>query len=153
MRWRPGGWTTEKPQRPQIDIVEMAFGSGPAWAAPAPGSPVQEEAAGPNDIARMTANIIKAADVLSIEPPRKPWLDELATTYDFSRLPNPRTDERLLLGVADDPAHQDQPTVFYEPDRDGNMAIYGTGGSGKPAALRGIAIAAAVTTRGGPVNV
>ncbi|MEO3932566.1 FtsK/SpoIIIE domain-containing protein [Micrococcaceae bacterium Sec7.4] len=148
-----GGWTTEKPQRPQIEIVEMAFGSGPAWAAPAPETPVQEEAAGLNDIARMTANIIRAADVLSIEPPRKPWLDELATTYDFSRLPNPRTDERLLLGVADDPAHQDQPTVFYEPDRDGNMAIYGTGGSGKSAALRGIAIAAAVTPRGGPVHV
>ena len=148
-----GGWTTEKPQRPQIEIVEMAFGSGPAWAAPAPETPVKEEAAGPNDIARMTANIIRAADVLSIEPPRKPWLDELATSYDFSRLPNPRTDERLLLGVADDPAHQDQPTVFYEPDRDGNMAIYGTGGSGKSAALRGIAIAAAVTPRGGPVNV
>lgn len=148
-----GGWTTEKPQRPQIEIVEMAFGSGPAWAAPAPESPVKEEAAGPNDIARMTANIIQAADVLSIEPPRKPWLDELATTYDFSKLPNPRTDERLLLGVADDPAHQDQPTVFYEPDQDGNMAIYGTGGSGKSAALRSIAIAAAVTPRGGPVNV
>ncbi|MHA7223687.1 FtsK/SpoIIIE domain-containing protein [Arthrobacter sp. RHLT1-20] len=148
-----GGWTTEKPQRPQIEIVEMAFGSGPAWAAPAPATPVKEEPAGLNDIARMTANIIKAADVLSIEPPRKPWLDELATSYDFSRLPNPRTDERLLLGVADDPAHQDQPTVFYEPDRDGNMAVYGTGGSGKSAALRGIAIAAAVTPRGGPVNV
>jgi S-DNA-T family DNA segregation ATPase FtsK/SpoIIIE len=148
-----GGWTTEKPQRPRIDVVEMAFGSGAPWAAPAAETPAREEPAGPNDIARMTANIIKAADVLAIEPPRKPWLDELATTYDFSRLPNPRTDERLLLGVADDPAHQDQPTVFYEPDRDGNMAIYGTGGSGKSAALRGIAIAAAVTPRGGPVNV
>jgi S-DNA-T family DNA segregation ATPase FtsK/SpoIIIE len=33
------------------------------------------------------------------------------------------------------------------------MAIYGTGGSGKSAALRGIAIAAAITPRGGPVHV
>jgi S-DNA-T family DNA segregation ATPase FtsK/SpoIIIE len=148
-----GGWTTEKPQRPQIDIVEMAFGSGPAWDVPAPEKPVREEPAGPNDIARMTANIVKAAESLAIRPPRKPWLDELAKTYDFSKLPNPRTDERLLLGVADDPARQDQPTVFYEPDKDGNMAIYGTGGSGKSAALRGIAIAAAVTPRGGPVHV
>jgi S-DNA-T family DNA segregation ATPase FtsK/SpoIIIE len=148
-----GGWTTEKPQRPQIDIVEMAFGSGPAWDLPAPEKPVREDPAGPNDIARMTANIVKAAESLAIRPPRKPWLDELAKTYDFSRLPNPRTDERLLLGVADDPARQDQPTVFYEPDKDGNMAIYGTGGSGKSAALRGIAIAAAVTPRGGPVHV
>ncbi|MEN8581272.1 FtsK/SpoIIIE domain-containing protein [Burkholderia sp. RS01] len=148
-----GGWTTERPQRPQVDIVEMAFGSGPAWATPAPESAVRDEPSGPNDIARMTANVIRAADLLAIRPPRKPWLNELAMTYDFSLLPNPRTDERLLLGVADDPARQDQPTVFYEPDRDGNMAIYGTGGSGKSAALRGIAIAAAVTPRGGPVHV
>jgi S-DNA-T family DNA segregation ATPase FtsK/SpoIIIE len=148
-----GGWTTDKPQRPQIDIVEMAFGSGPSWEAPAPEKPVQEDPAGLNDIARMTSNIVKAGESLAIRPPRKPWLDELATTYDFSKLPNPRTDERLLLGVADDPTRQDQPTVFYEPDRDGNMAIYGTGGSGKSAALRGIAIAAAVTPRGGPVHV
>lgn len=148
-----GGWTTERPQRPQIDIVEMAFGSGPAWATPAPESPVRDEPSGPNDIARMTANVIRAADLLAIRPPRKPWLNELAMTYDFSLLPNPRTDERLLLGVADDPARQDQPTVFYEPDKDGNMAIYGTGGSGKSAALRGIAIAAAVTPRGGPVHI
>lgn len=148
-----GGWTTEKPQRPQIDIVEMAFGSGQSWEAPAPDKPQVEEPAGPNDIARMTANIVRAADSLDIAAPRKPWLDELATTYDFSKLPNPRTDEQLLLGVADVPARQEQPTVFYEPDRDGNMAIYGTGGSGKSAALRGIAIAAAVTPRGGPVQV
>jgi S-DNA-T family DNA segregation ATPase FtsK/SpoIIIE len=148
-----GGWTTEKPQRPQIDIVEMAFGSGPSWDAPAPEKPVKEAPAGPNDIARMTTNIVRAAESLAIRPPRKPWLDELAKTYDFSKLPNPRTDERLLLGVADDPTRQEQPTVFYEPDTDGNMAIYGTGGSGKSAALRGIAIAAAVTPRGGPVHV
>ena len=100
----------------------------------------------------MTSTIVRAADALSINAPRKPWLDELAKTYDFSRLPNPRTDEQLLLGVADDPARQSQPTVFYEPDKDGNMAIYGTGGSGKSAALRGIAIAAAITPRGGPVH-
>lgn len=148
-----GGWTTEKPQRPQIDIVEMAFGSGPSWEAPAPEKPVREAPAGPNDIARMTTNIVRAAESLAISPPRKPWLDELATTYDFSKLPNPRTDERLLLGVADDPTRQEQPTVFYEPDKDGNMAIFGTGGSGKSAALRGIAIAAAVTPRGGPVHI
>ncbi|MEO8282835.1 MAG: FtsK/SpoIIIE domain-containing protein [Pseudarthrobacter sp.] len=148
-----GGWTTDKPQRPQIDIVEMAFGSGQSWEAPAPEKPVREAPAGPNDIARMTTNIVRAAESLAIRLPRKPWLDELATTYDFSKLPNPRTDERLLLGVADDPARQEQPTVFYEPDKDGNMAIYGTGGSGKSAALRGIAIAAAVTPRGGPVHI
>ena len=85
--------------------------------------------------------------------PRKPWLAELAPTYDLARLPNPRTDTMLLLGVEDDPKSQAQPTVFYEPDRDGNMAIYGTGGSGKSATLRTIAVSAAITARGGPVQV
>ena len=149
-----GGWTTERPQRPQIDIVEMAFGSGPAWAAPVP------ETAGQGRTGRAQRHRQDDGQrhpgggaCWPLNRRRKPWLNELAMTYDFSLLPNPRTDERLLLGVADDPARQDQPTVFYEPDKDGNMAIYGTGGSGKSAALRGIAIAAAVTPRGGPVQV
>uniref|UniRef100_UPI0035BC145B FtsK/SpoIIIE domain-containing protein n=1 Tax=Agreia sp. TaxID=1872416 RepID=UPI0035BC145B len=61
--------------------------------------------------------------------------------------------ERLLLGVIDEPENQIQPTVFYEPDRDGNMAVYGTGGSGKSATLRTIAVAAAITPRGGPIHI
>ncbi|GAB4099144.1 FtsK/SpoIIIE domain-containing protein [Sinomonas halotolerans] len=152
------GWTTEEPAEPRIDIVEMDFGSGQAWERPAadalgadPGAGARTE--GPNDIARMVAAISSAADRTGISLPRKPWLAELAHTYDLARLPNPRTDERLLLGVVDDPARQSQPTFSYEPDRDGNLALYGTGGSGKSAALRTVAVAAAVTVRGGPVQV
>ncbi|WP_394942339.1 FtsK/SpoIIIE domain-containing protein [Psychromicrobium sp. YIM B11713] len=147
-----GGWTTRIPQRPRIDIVEMDFGSGAQWEQELLQAPVEVDA-GPNDIARVVENISQAAVELAIRPPRKPWMEELATTYNFSLLPNPRTDERLLLGVIDDPANQAQPTVFYEPDRDGNMAIVGASGSGKSAALRTIAIAAAITPRGGPVQV
>ncbi|MCQ9163411.1 FtsK/SpoIIIE domain-containing protein [Arthrobacter sp. STN4] len=147
-----GGWTTRTPQRPRIDIVEMDFGSGAAWEQEAVAAPV-EESAGPNDISRVVANVSLAAVELGVRPPRKPWLGELPDTYDFSKLPNPRTDAKLLLGVMDDPEHQAQPTVFFEPDRDGNMAILGASGSGKSAALRTIAIAAAITPRGGPVQV
>ncbi|WP_026553914.1 FtsK/SpoIIIE domain-containing protein [Arthrobacter sp. 35W] len=147
-----GGWTTRTPQRPRIDIVEMDFGSGAQWEQEVLQAPVEEDA-GPNDISRVVANVSLAAVELGIKPPRKPWLGELPQTYEFSKLPNPRTDERLLLGVMDDPEHQAQPTVSYEPDRDGNMAILGSSGSGKSAALRTIAIAGAVTPRGGPVQV
>ncbi|MCU6480117.1 FtsK/SpoIIIE domain-containing protein [Arthrobacter sp. A2-55] len=147
-----GGWTSRTPQRPRIDIVEMDFGSGAAWEQELAPAPV-EDVAGPNDIARVVANVSLAAVELGVKPPRKPWLGELPDTYDFSRLPNPRTDEQLLLGVMDDPEHQAQPTVFFEPDKDGNMAILGASGSGKSAALRTIAIAAAITPRGGPVQV
>ncbi|MDQ0734119.1 FtsK/SpoIIIE domain-containing protein [Arthrobacter agilis] len=146
-----GGWTTRAPARPRIDIVEMDFGSGPAWERE--GVEEVEEVGGPNDISRIVANVSQAAIELGIKPPRKPWLAELAAAYDFSKLPNPRTDERMLLGVADDPAHQAQPTVFYAPDTDGNMAFLGAGGSGKSAALRTLAIGAAVTVRGGPMQV
>ncbi|GAA4656559.1 FtsK/SpoIIIE domain-containing protein [Arthrobacter cryoconiti] len=147
-----GGWTTRTPQRPRIDIVEMDFGAGAAWEQELEQVPV-EDSAGPNDISRAVANISLAAVELGVKPPRKPWLSELPDTYDFSKLPNPRTDEKLLLGVMDDPAHQSQPTVFFEPDRDGNMAILGASGSGKSAALRTLAISAAITPRGGPVQV
>ena len=147
-----GGWTTERPQRPRLDVEEMAFGTGTSWDVPAP-EVAEVVDPGPNDIALAVATISQAARRAAVPAPRKPWLDELATTYDLALLPNPRTDAMLLLGVVDDPTTQTQPTVFYEPDRDGNMAIFGTGGSGKSAALRSIAVSAAITARGGPVQV
>ncbi|ALV44633.1 cell division protein FtsK [Arthrobacter alpinus] len=147
-----GGWTSRTPQRPRIDIVEMDFGAGAPWEQELPATPV-EDSAGPNDIAKVVANVSLAAVELGVKPPRKPWLSELSEIYDFSKLPGQRSDEQLLLGVMDDPEHQAQPTVFFEPDRDGNMAILGASGSGKSAALRTIAIAAAITPRGGPVQV
>ena len=147
-----GGWTTGEPPRPRIDIAELNFGSGSTWEVP--NTEVEQLGdPGPNDIARMVSTIRGAATQANVPSPRKPWLDELASVYDFSKLPNPRTDERLLLGVVDSPSSQSQPTVFYEPDKDGNMAIYGTGGSGKSGTLRSIAVAAAITPRGGPTHV
>lgn len=146
------GWTTDRPAKPRIDIVEMAFGSGQAWELDEE-SAVEELPAGPNDISRIVGNINRAAQELGLQKPRKPWLSVLANTYDFAKLPTQRTDAALPLGIIDDPETQSQPTAIYQPDTDGNMAIYGTGGSGKSTALRGIAIAAAVTPKGGPVHV
>ncbi|MDO5662003.1 MAG: FtsK/SpoIIIE domain-containing protein [Brachybacterium sp.] len=147
-----GGWTTDEPERSRIDIVERAFSAGDIWDVPAPvvdrtGDP------GPSDITRMVHTITRAADDAEVPAPRKPWLSELSELYDLARLPTRRTDEELLLGVMDVPEEQDQPTVSYRPDRDGNMAIYGTGGSGKSSTLRTLAISAASTVRGGPVQV
>ncbi|MGP9693941.1 FtsK/SpoIIIE domain-containing protein [Brachybacterium sp. AOP25-B2-12] len=147
-----GGWTTDAPERARIDIVERAFGAGDVWDIP---TPVVKEVRdpGPNDISRMVRTISRAADAAGVPVPRKPWLAELAPAYDLSRLPSRRTDEELLLGVMDVPEDQAQPTITYRPDRDGNMAVYGTGGSGKSTTLRTIAISAASTVRGGPVQV
>ncbi len=148
-----GGRTTGEPPAPRIDIAELDFGAGVEWEKPIIEAP-QEREEGPNDISRIVRTVSAAAESAGVPVPRKPWLDELAPIYDFSLLPNPRTDERLPLGVIDEPASQSQPTVFYEPDVDGNLAIFGTGGSGKSTVLRTIAVAAAATTRnGGPAHV
>ncbi|MDN6303443.1 MAG: cell division protein FtsK, partial [Brachybacterium sp.] len=108
---------------------------------------------GPHDISRVVSTVVAAAESVGVPAPRKPWLSELADAYDHSRLPSRRTDEELLLGVMDVPEDQAQPTASYFPDRAGNMAIYGTGGSGKSTTLRTLAISAASTVRGGPVHV
>lgn len=148
-----GGRTTGEVPAPRIDIAELDFGAGAEWEKPVVEAP-QVHQEGPNDISRIVNTVRAAADAAGVPEPRKPWLDELAPVYDFSLLPNPRTDARLPLGVVDEPETQSQPTVFYEPDVDGNLAIYGTGGSGKSTVLRTIAVAAAATTRnGGPVHV
>jgi DNA segregation ATPase FtsK/SpoIIIE, S-DNA-T family len=147
-----GGWTTNEPPRPRIDVGELRFGAGAAWELPEQEA-VEADDPGPNDIARIVTTLRAAAASAGVPEPRKPWLDELAPVYNLKRLPNPRTDERLLLGVIDLPESQSQPTFFYEPDRDGNIAFFGTGGSGKSTALRTVAAAAAFTMRGGPIQI
>ncbi len=85
-------------------------------------------------------------------PPRRPWLDELAPAYDLTRL-RQRTDTDLVVGVADVPEQQRQDEVQFRPDTDGNIAIFGAGGSGKTVTLRTLAASAGITPRGGPVDV
>ncbi|GGH42234.1 FtsK/SpoIIIE domain-containing protein [Microbacterium album] len=148
-----GGRTTGEPPKPRIDIAELDFGGHAAWEIPQVES--HEDAdTGPSDIERIVSTVRRAAGDAQVDAPRRPWLESLAPIYNLRRLPNPRTDERLPLGVLDEPERQEQPTAFYEPDRDGNLAIFGTGGSGKSTALRSLVVAAAATTRnGGPTHV
>lgn len=82
--------------------------------------------------------------------PRRPWLEELAQAYDLARLPTDRTDREMVFGVLDDPGRQEQRQVAFEPDRNGNLVVFGTGGSGKSTLLRSLAVAASITVRGGP---
>lgn len=151
-----GGWTSDVPEVGTVVIEELNFGLPIVWEPPAdPDADAAKAAAadGPTDIKRIVSTVRKAAKEAQIPELRKPWLPTLADAYDFSRLPNKRTDSELVLGVVDDAAKQAQPVISYFPDRDGNMAIIGTGGSGKSTALRTIAVSAAVTMRGGPTHV
>ncbi len=78
----------------RVDVAEMAFGGAVVWEVPRP-EVAAERDPGPTDIARMVRTIRRASREVAIPEPRRPWLPELATVYDFLLLPNPRTDERL----------------------------------------------------------
>jgi S-DNA-T family DNA segregation ATPase FtsK/SpoIIIE len=149
-----GGWTSAEPEPARIDVVQRDFGTVAVWEAAE--QEAEEGAAdpGPTDIARMVATVRAATELAGVPAPRKPWLEPLAEIYDLASLPGYRDDQHLVLGVLDDPQRQEQPVVYYEPDRDGNLAILGAGGSGKSTALRTIALSATFSTRhGGPVHV
>ena len=147
-----GGRTGDVQTAPPVEVEELHFGSPVAWEPP-----VQAEAStedeGPTDIARVVGSVSAAARMAGLPAPRRPWLPELRATYDTAAIRWRRSDSRLLLGIRDAPADQLQPAVFYEPSREGNMAIYGTGGSGKSAALRQVAVAASLAAATAPVYV
>ncbi|WP_203581805.1 FtsK/SpoIIIE domain-containing protein [Microbacterium hibisci] len=148
-----GGWTTDEPDRAQVRVAELRFGSVTLWESDAEGeSDTHDEDLGPNDQKRLVANLVAAAADAGIPAPRRPWLDDLATTIDLRDLPM-EGDGRIPLGLADIPQRQLQEAVFFTPDTDGHMLVYGTSGAGKSAALRTVGIAAGARPEAGRVAV
>jgi S-DNA-T family DNA segregation ATPase FtsK/SpoIIIE len=138
-----GGWTTDEPDRAQVRVAELRFGSVTLWESEGEGeSDTHDEDLGPNDQKRLVANLVKAAGDAGIPAPRRPWLDDLATTIDLRDLPLTGGDEAIPIGLADIPQRQLQEAVYFRPDTDGHMLVYGTSGAGKSVALRTVGIAA-----------
>lgn len=142
-----GGVTTDEPAPARIEIETLNFGPGTAWEIPVARTAIEASDEQPPDIARVVNMIGTAAETCRILPPRKPWLPELGSHYSLEELLQAHADRtatgRLLLGIADDPDNQAQHPVFYDPDTDGNLAVYGTSGTGKSALLRSLAFGAA----------
>lgn len=147
-----GAWTARTPERAAVEVAGLRFGREEPWEPPATVTTDEPEDLGPNDQQRLVARIGEAFAAARLPAPRRPWLDSLATVYDLTRL-HQRTDTHLVLGVADVPSEQDQRPMYFHPDVDGHLGVYGTGGAGKSTALRSIAVAAGITPRGGPVHV
>lgn len=144
-----GGWTADEPPPPDARAFLLPFGVGPELDSQ-PDHVQLEVDPGPTDLKRLVQTIGAAAPRAGLPAPHRPWRDELAARYELEDIPTERLDSRLVFGVLDDPHGQDQRAVAFEPDRDGNIAAFGTGGSGKSTFLRSLAVAAGLSLRGGP---
>jgi S-DNA-T family DNA segregation ATPase FtsK/SpoIIIE len=147
-----GGWTTDEPVKPSVEIADLKFGAEQVWESGESRAAEVPENQGPTDQSRLVRTLIAANKSAGIPAPRRPWLDELAPLFDLTKL-RQRTDTELVLGVSDIPEEQRQDVAWFRPDTDGHLAVFGTGGSGKTVALRTLAAVAGITPRGGPVNV
>lgn len=147
-----GGHTSDEPEQTPIDMWEFVFGRRRPWANPAAAKPAHKPS-GPADITRIVATVNAAAQQLHIPAPRKPWLPPLEQTYALEALARQSDTTELVIGKCDTPAEQAQPVGTFSPDTAGNMAIIGTGGSGKSTALRTLAITAALNPNAGPTHV
>ena len=151
-----GGWTPETPPPPEIRVEMLSYGLGQVWELPV-NEPDRDEAdhhnTGPTDIQRLVSTIGIAAKTAELPTPRVPWRAELRPVYDLAHLQTARRDDLLVFGVADDPDHQAQPVVAFNPDLEGNLAVFGSSGSGKSVFLRTIALAAGLAAPGGPCHV
>ena len=151
-----GGWTSRTPPPPAMRVETLSYGTGRVWEPRALDADLDYAMTdlGPTDIQRLVANISVAAKTAELPDPRVPWLPELHSVYDLASLPTTtRRDDHLVFGVADDPDNQAQPVVAFNPDREGNLAVYGASGSGKSVLLRSIALAAGFAGRGDPCHV
>ncbi len=146
-----GGWTSEAPPTPEITLEELRFGARIVWAVPEPDQSNVD--LGVPDIQRMIGAISLAHQGTRQRRPRQPWLPALAAIYDLATVETRRVDTHLVFGVRDRPEQQEQSPIAFEPDAQGNLAVFGTGGSGKSVLLRTLAIAAGFTIRGGPCHV
>ena len=148
-----GGWTSNTPPPPDMLVSTLTFGAPVAWELPAKPKGDEEADLGPTDIQRVVETVERARVEAEIPIPRKPWLPELEEVYELAKLPTDRRDDELVIGIADNPERQSQPSISFRPDVEGNLAVYGASGSGKSTFLRTIAIAAGFTVRGGPCHV
>lgn len=147
-----GGWSTGAPPDPTIQVRGLGFGRNEEWVSVKGDEPESEPVGelGAPDIQRIVSNVQAAAEAANVATPRRPWLPALAHSYDLASFSLPRRDSELVFGVIDRPAEQSQELFAFRPDTDGHLAVFGTGGSGKSALLRSLAVTAGLTVRGGP---
>lgn len=134
----------------QTDVLPANFGNLEETSDLPPSRlEVAEEPDERNDLERLVVTLQAAHGETGKPLPRKPWLEPLNALCDVASLPRPVDDSRILLGMTDEPAQQEQLPMVFEPDEEGSLGIIGASGSGKTVALRTIAASVALTDHDG----
>jgi len=139
----PGG------SRARVRVRALALGAGHEWEMPDDARAVVVD--GESDAARVVAALSGAARLLNVAEPRRPWLDDLADTYDLNDLAR-SAPTGAAFALVDHPSKQSQFVGAYHPDVDGNMLVLGGAGAGKSTTLRTIGIGATLARELAPVH-
>jgi S-DNA-T family DNA segregation ATPase FtsK/SpoIIIE len=109
-----------------------------AHEQPSPRPIVADSSAAPSDLEQIVAACLRAAEELSLSPPRSPWPDPLPEriTRDEVTAPGP------VFAIADEPHSQRVVPVEWDSNV-GNLLLYGLPGSGTTTALAALATALA----------
>lgn len=146
-----GGRSLSTVPTAETAIAEQPFGLGTATLV----APMVDTDA-PSDLTAVVAGSNALWQGRGNAPLIKPWQPELPSTVSLDALlagndcadMTISADEplRIPIGLADWPEHQAQRAYALDLTESGNVAIFGTSGSGKTTTLRTIALAMAATT-------
>jgi S-DNA-T family DNA segregation ATPase FtsK/SpoIIIE len=127
-----------------VDVAPFTFGPRPRRPAPSPptgSGPARGDAGPETDLAVLVGAISEAFARTGRPAPRRPWPDPLPASVDLDDLVDAghaRADggsaRTAWLALADDPDAQSRYPVGWVP-ADGNLLVYGIGGSGTTTTL------------------
>ena len=132
-----------------VDVAPFVFGPSPRPPAPPPasaGAGDDGDAPRVTDLSRLVEAIREAHRRSGRPAPRRPWPDPLPAVVDLDALLDTAPDDgdEVLIALADDPDRQRQYPVGWRP-ADGNLVVYGVGGSGTTTTLGTLALSLAHT--------
>ncbi|MGH9244762.1 MAG: FtsK/SpoIIIE domain-containing protein [Acidimicrobiales bacterium] len=123
------------------------FGFGPTPRPPEPKRPTSDNGNKVTDLTLLVEAINEAHRRTGRPAPRRPWPEPLPSNVDLDQLlasaatPDPVAPE-VTIALADDPDNQTQYPVGWRPSQ-GNLLVYGVGGSGTTTTLGTIALSLA----------
>ena len=168
-----GGRASDAPNVPPLKMRALEFDEGELWNVALENPQLHPRGKGgraqPRDIERLRDHIVSAANTENLDPPRRPWQDELPAVIDVCDLrSNTSVDveasaagkqsqgadaDSYVLGLQDRPAEQTRKPVWIDFDDVGNLACVGTGGSGKTTMLTTLSAVLSMDAGVSPVHI